>query len=1306
MNKLKNKKTFFIHLDKRFYINKAEEIVKEKNPNTKKNKFKNIYIDFSLNKYININSLNVERFIKTPIHYQKYKELVDTIKCVSNVRLQNIHLIRKIINSLELYIMNYINNINYFYDLKDFDENFYEDDEDNAITINSVITILISLYKLKYRNEEFLKLLEKFLFINKNKLKISQMHLILYIYSYFNRINKTFINSILIMILNNMNSLNSNNILNIFTSLFYLNCKNEKTLCILTNYIISNNLSFDINIIIYILNNLKKLNYSNTNLIEYFHNQIVLKLDFLNAEKNVQYIDSFFLKKNIQDIIDKEHKEINKYSNENMDYKNIYRNNNEIKNYTIDDDKNTIDNIRSGDYSYNYCNNDIESYGSLHNKYIIENNYMDYIYEYYNNKDISDKNKSKINLLMEVLIYYKYYKEDLLNVLYSHLLKNLKKYDKENVYHILSNIYDFEIYNLTYIHSLNKKLLLNMCHYYVPFYNKCNIIIFLFLKLLMQKYNYFNIFVDEILLHKINKDILNLKKNELLCLLNEYKNSNINKYLCDISLIYLDFFKLQQVTFCESNENNNNNNNNIKRSINIDNNVSLINGIKNSSENLFNYKNDKSLCKKKKIYLFEFNEKNKLNSYDVQFLLQLFCFYVETKYYEGIFLFLKSLFIELKNFKNFDPFLFYKINNYRANLEKNNNLEEMKKVIIYNKFNALQFLQIYEYFKNSFDSYECFISKQNSLVNCNHKKSMYYFYLVNMSCINEDYSDNSYEKEKKNNSFNLIKMENKNDFINDEKKCNNRTMNKYLLTSSRINYISYYNNISNKYKGDYKNNEIKNNESNNSIDITYNNKKCFSFLEKNSNQKDFSNYNNIISLNNDKSLLFQRSTFEINIYIYNILNNILIYTPVDLLAIYIHYYDSNNFFFLLENIVFKLNYLNTNYLALIVSKIFTLLNKENCNKTKEKYFLFFDFFYDYLLGEEMHFNKFSYAAKNNEIVKNSYNFDNNEKKMIIDTLYKNCISKYNETKTKKRIAYILLKNNNDINCVNNDIIFKETFLSTFIHFTIKKKFHFTCLFYNMTNESLFLILKSLGIKKKNPKYMHSIDIITNIFIFRYIQYIYSDKTYNINSLKGNTYSYINNYDDEEKLHIKDINKLSVNLSLSLNCINKKENDEHKNINNKNINNYNLENKNKNQNKKEEKYNTSEYNNNNTNSGDECKSGISPLMKKFIQIYYTIIKIRYIHEMSINKHIFRELCINIDYIDNKNFLRLLFYIYKYKFLETKYLLMLQKKCFLYKDLYYTHSNYRILDFLCKKLKINIEETIRTTPTKLTSYDYEK
>ncbi|CRG97474.1 conserved Plasmodium protein, unknown function [Plasmodium gallinaceum] len=1295
--KLLNKKIFFRYLNKRFYINKAEEIVKEKSSNTRKNKFKNIYIDFSLNKYVNINSLNVERFIKTPIHYQKYKELVDTIKCVSNVRLQNIHLIRKIVNSLELYIINYLNSINYFNDLKDFEENFYEVDNDNAITINSVITILVSLYKLKYRNEEFLKLLEKYIFINKNKLKISQMHLILYIYSYFNRINKTFINSILLMILNNINSLNSYNILNIFTSLFYLNCKNEKTLYILTNYIISNKLNFDINIIIYILNNLKKLNYSNTNLMEYFHDQIILKLDFLNVEKNVQYVDSFFLKKNIQNIIDKENEEINIYENENKEYKNIHKNNSEIKKCTVSYDKNTLNNLNIGGYNHNFSDKNIDTYGSLHNKYIIENNYVDYIYEYYNNKDIIDKNKSKINLLMEVLIYYKYYKEDLLNVLYSHLLKNLKKYDKENVYHILSNIYDFEIDHLTSIHSLNKKLLLNLCHYYVPFYNKCNIIIFLFLKLILQKHNYFNTFVDKILLHKINTDILNLRNNEILNLLNEFKNSNINKYLCDISLIYFDFFKLQQVTTCKSKENNNCNN----KSIDVDNNDGLIRRIKNSSENLSNYIEDKSFCKEKKIYIFEFNEKNRLNSCDTQFLLQLFFFYIEAKYYEGIFLFLKNLFFDLKDFKSFDPFLFYKINNYCFDLEKIMNLEEMKKITIYNKFNALQFLNIYEYFKNSFDSYEYFICKQDELVSCNHKRSMYYFYLYNIISINENDNDNFGEKENKDSSINLIKRENKNDFINDEKKECNQIMNKYVKTNSRINYISCYNKISNKYKEYNHNHKTEDNERNSSIDITYKNKKCDNFLEKNSNQKNFFNCNNKENLNTNKSLQFERNTFETNIYIYNILNNVYIYTPVDLFAIYINYYNSNNFFFLLENIVFKINYINTNYLSLVLSKIFTLLNKENCNKTKEKYILFFNFFHDYLLGEEKDFNECSHLIKNKEEIKNDYNFNNNEKRMIIDVIYKNCISKYDEIKTKKRIAYIL-HHNNYVSYANNDIIFNETFLSTFNQFILKKKYHFTCLLYNMTNESLFLILKSLRIKKKNSKYMNSIEIITNIFILRYIHCIYSDQTDNINSLKRNNSNHINNYDDE-KLNIKDIKKLSVNLRLSLNNVNGKKDDKQINTNNKNIN--NTEKKNRNCNKKEEYDNTTEYNNN-IDSEKECKSEVSSFIKNFIQIYYTIIKIRYFHEMPINKHIIRELCININYVDNNKFLRLLFYIYKYKFDEIKYLLMLQKKCFLYKDLYYTHSNYRIIEFLCKKLKINIDENIRTTPTKLTSYDYEK
>lgn len=116
MDKILHKnKLSFVCLNKRFYITKSSEVIKVKsnnsnNINKKKTRFKNIYIDFSLNKYININSLNVDKFIKTPIHYQSFRELVDTLKCASNVRLQNIHLVRKILNSLEIYIINYLNN--------------------------------------------------------------------------------------------------------------------------------------------------------------------------------------------------------------------------------------------------------------------------------------------------------------------------------------------------------------------------------------------------------------------------------------------------------------------------------------------------------------------------------------------------------------------------------------------------------------------------------------------------------------------------------------------------------------------------------------------------------------------------------------------------------------------------------------------------------------------------------------------------------------------------------------------------------------------------------------------------------------------------------------------------------------------------------------------------------------------------------------------------------------------------------------------------------------------------------------------
>ncbi|VWU52335.1 conserved protein, unknown function, partial [Hepatocystis sp. ex Piliocolobus tephrosceles] len=816
-----NKRSSFLWISKHAYATTVDDIVKVKNSGVKSNKdnrFKNIYVDFSLNKYINLNSLNTDKFIRTPIHYQSFNELIDTIKNVSNLRLQNIHLVRKIINSLELYILNYLNNQNIIHSLDNIkDEHMFEninnlnenDYDESSISPNNVITILISLYKLRYRNIRFLKILENYIYSNRNQFKVSQIHLILFIYSYFNRINKSFINSLILIILNNTHLLNSDNILNVFTSLFYLNCKNEKTLNILINYIISNNLNFDINVIIYLLNNLKKLNYSNTCLIEFFHNQIVLKIPLLNAQENQNYIDKYFLKKSIQNVVsmcdDKEiveslnmsipdsQKVTTIFSTTEMEKKKTSYNNGWIK------QTNNIEhrNVKNNDNSYNINN----LYGSLHNKYIIENNYSDYIYEYYNMKDLVDKNKNKINLLLEILIYYNYFKEDILHVLYKYLVDNLKSFDKNDLNEILSNLYFFETPKIdNTINLLKKKLLLNMCHYYIFFYKNCNIVLFLFLKLVLEKNNCFNIFVNQIIINKINEDIIKLDHLQFLNLLTNYKNSTIQKYMCDISLIYYDFFKLVGVmssengTQCSRTNVCNIKNSNRYNTTPIENitdktaivYISPIISTKNNN-NILSHDNKIKEEYNSKIDIYEFNEQNKLHLYDEEYLLKLLHLYIETRYYEGIFLFFKSLFIGIKDLKKFNPYLYY---SFRDSCYYLKNEEEKKKnnILIgqnmFKKLNALHIIQIYEYFKCAFETYADFFSKQKMLIDDDKTNSLYYFYLSNRisSNILSEFDEGA------KGYVNMYSNANNSDYKHIEK-----MKNKYMLTNFKINYKSYKN---------------------------------------------------------------------------------------------------------------------------------------------------------------------------------------------------------------------------------------------------------------------------------------------------------------------------------------------------------------------------------------------------------------------------------------------------------------------------------------------------------------------------------
>ncbi|GAW83294.1 hypothetical protein, conserved [Plasmodium gonderi] len=1329
MEKIRNRKFPFAHLNKRLYISSAEEIVKTTSCRNKKNKFKNIYMDFSLNKYLNINSLNVNKFIKTPIHYQTFKELVDTIKSVSNVRLQNIHLIRKIVNSLEMYLTNYLNNlsniqnlnhltgINVYNDMHYYEDNFSNlddnDEDENSITANNVVTVLVSLYKLKYRNEKFLQLLEKYIFVNKEKFKFSQINLILYIYSYFNIVNKKFINCLLVTILDNKNMLNADNILNIFTSLFYLNCKNEKTLDRLANYIISNNLHFDINVIIFLLNNLKKLNYSNTCLVEYFHEQIVLKLGFLSpqaAQSKNNSVDPFFLKRKIQNILDEE-------NSESGNIQSILCKNDVIDSAPsncvflhLKDDKNEeiISKESSRNYdkekNYNMCEEDINNtYGSIHNKYIVENNYVDYIYEYYNKKDFEDRNKSKINILMEVLIYYKYFKEDLLKVLYEYLMNNLKTYisqNDNNMCCILSKMYSFEINNFPNIIMLNKKMLLSMCYYYVPIYKNTNIMIFLYLKLLLEKHNYFNIFIDNIIIKKIQTDFLNLNQDQFLNQLNECKHSYVIKYLCDISLVYFNFFNVK----CFSHHS-------IKEDIKLHISENFAHHLASSSPpSSVPALNTTHMVEDKNVEItFEFNEKNELYTYDRKFLLQLFYFYVEVKYYKGIFLFLKSLFSGIKNFKEFDPYVYYKINNYFYDDRMANHGLDVQKSNIYIKLNALEVIQIYEYFKNAFESYEDFLSIQRDLINANHEKTLYYQFYVRRKGDTNDCKMGvttiippSAQATKK------VKHS-----IQDANENQNGLVSKYLFTQSSVNYISR-NCFGAKEKCEL-------------------NPKLGNFFDKGKQKENIplekkkwndeligSEGRNGHTGENEK-ICFEKSIFHIDTYIYNVLNNTFLYTPVDLFALHIHHFNSQNIFFLLQNIIFKLNYLNINYLSLVISKIFSRMCKETCRETKKRYFVFLDFFHDYLLGDESGSQTFSYQKKSTEGIKSFTYLEWNEKRLVISRIYEKCITKYkDQDKVKKRIAYILCKNKGYSKYINNDIIFDEEFLNFFFQLVLEKKTLFQCSYYKMTNECLFFILKSLQMGKKNAKYMQSVNIITNIFMFRYIHYKHRDQLSSEELSKKCTSENLQFLDP----YIIDIvnaeRELCLNLNLSLNRMNKKDTSNNQIPQNASRMDNNVWDR-----RFEYQYNThitdKSARENITQKGATTFDRSSTIgsnineeyemmkkrntLKRFIKIYYTIVKVRYFHEMPINKHIFRELCLNTDYIDNSIFLNLLFFIHKYKFEEMKYILMLQKKCLLYKDLYYTHSNCRVVEFLCKKLKINLEENVRTTPTKQTSYDYE-
>ncbi|SBT31441.1 hypothetical protein POVWA2_054330 [Plasmodium ovale wallikeri] len=1243
----------FRHVNRKWIVTKPDEIVKAKSPTMKKKRFKNIYVDFSLNKYININSLNVDRFIKTPIHYQTFKELVDTIKCVSNVRLQNIHLVRKILNSLDVYIMNYLNNLQLFNDLKDYrggflqskdntvdvdhaDADYYVnegDDSEHSVTPNSIVTILISLYKLKYRNERFLKVLENYIFVNKEKFKISQMHLILYIYSYFDRVNKPFINSTLVIILNNKNELNADNILNIFTSLFYLDCKNEKTLDLLTSYIISNNLDFDINVIIFLLSNLKKLNYSNPCLLEYFHNQVILKLNFLNPQVNREYMDSFFLKRNIQWVIEEEANqwESDQWESPNGENGKWDRDQSEGKHHGVGGYRGSKGSEypgecreRRGPQRKEKMNNeDAGEYGSLHNKYIVENNYVDYIYEYYNKKDIEDKKKSKITLLMEVLIYYKYFKEDLLKVLYEYLLNNLKKLDKEDMYKILSNIYLFEINKFPYIIFLNTKLLLSMCHYYVPSYKKCSIITFLFLKILLEKYHCFNIFIDEILVHKINTEILSLKEEQFLSLLNQYKNTSIIRYLCDISLIYNDFFKLKGDASVHGK---------VEHFDGVANMTDITNICSesrkgNSASEFFSTTSGESLRgithlmgREKKMKVYEFNPMNRLHTYNGQFLLQFFHFYVKREYYQGVFLFLKSLFIGVKNLKNFDPYVYYVFTNYYPK-EEIKNREKILKCVenenMFKKLNALYIIHIYEHFKSLFESYEDFFCKKNRLINFNHDLCLYHFYLNNYVSNGKDGAD----------IFLPIDGERKTNVGSSEDKHLVKSVSKYLFTSSKINYVSCQNrgNVTN-FKGQNNTSDsvhsVKIDRNINRVNRTICKDEEIGIVERNAihTTDESYTYGKRVSLTT-----FEGNTFEIDNYIYNILNNIFMYTPVNLFVLYIHYFNSNNIFFLLKNIIFKLNYLNVNYISIVMAKIYHLANRENCDEIlKRRYIIFLDFFHDYLLGDEINCEKFSYQGKQKKNVNSYYNLNSKEKRLIINNIHLNCITKNNETVKHKYSETVTnapsTKRGEDSSniltpCNDNNL-----------HILDNKRGSLDCILsLNSTNAGGTLYFAQA----------HDNQLIPREFLNK------GDSTVQ------------NRIEEEATSGSEDVEDVSNADGMV---------------------------------KEEECGDASLLDDTpargSTRSKGNSDSGNEDAIKTFTQIYILALRVRYFHKMPVNKHIFRELCINNKYIDNRKFLNFLFFLYKYKFDEM-----------------------RIIEFLCKKLKIGLEENSRTIPTKQTSYDYQ-
>ncbi|EAA16845.1 hypothetical protein, partial [Plasmodium yoelii yoelii] len=344
---------------------------------------------------------------------------------------------------------------------------------------------------------------------------------------------------------------------------------------------------------------------------------------------------------------------------------------------------------------------------------------------------------------------------------------------------------------------------------------------------------------------------------------------------------------------------------------------------------------------------------------------------------------------------------------------------------------------------------------------------------------------------------------------------------------------------------------------------------------------------------------------------------------------------------------------------------------------------------------EINNEKFEYKNVCNDIIDGCYNLNWEDKRLIVDHIYLNCIKKDKETSEniKKHIAYIfyfceyILKNENTLH-------------------TQKKNF-IKCFYYTMPNKCLYLILNSLYFGKKNHKYVQCVEVITNIFICRYIQYKYNrnehstdimrkskqetgneEKTKKVND-KSNKHDYLGTNNDINDVDIQERNIFPSNFNSDSNNFDFSE--------------YSYDKKNK----KDACSNeiTNEINDSNEYTNAEQVEDNNDKTKLFMQAYYSIVKIRYFHEIPINKHIFRELCINIDYIDKKKFIKFLFFLYKYNFGEIKYILMLQKKCALYMDLYYAHSSCRILEFLCKKLNISIDANPKSVPTKQTSYDYE-